>query len=398
MPPADDLVDHRGRPRCVVTGVGALTGDGIGVDAVWDSFVRDVDGPVRGVVEDFDPRVWLSRKEAARSARFLHFGVAAADEAMAMAGSPELDPRRAGVVMSTIYGALETIELERVRFDAEGPEGVDSYYGAMACENATAAALAHRYQLRGPCKAVLGACAGGGYAIADAVDLIRLGRCDAVIAGASQSMMTPAMKASYTNLRVLAEDDWCRPFDARRRGFVFGEGAAVLVIERLETALARGAHPLAEVLGWGNTNDANNLVRPSGEGAIECIEDALADAGLTPDAITSINAHGTGTIMNDLVEAQSIRHVFGARPIPVTSIKRVSGHLAGASGALEAAAVVLSMREGVLPPSGIDFVPDPEIGLDIVSGKPLEWRPGPTISNSFGLAGHNCTLVFAPVP
>jgi len=396
MAPAEPLLDHRGRPRCVITGLGALTGDGIGVDAVWASFVREVDAPVRGTVSGFNARDWLTRKEAARSAPFLHFGVAAADEAMAMAGSPEFEPRRAGVVMSTIYGALETIELERMRFETGGPESVDSYYGAMACENATAAALAQRFQLRGPCKAVLGACAGGGFAVADAVELIRSGRCDAVLAGASQSMMTPTMQASYTNLRVLAEDGWCRPFDARRRGFVFGEGAAVLVVERLETALARGAEPIAEVVGWGNTNDAANLVRPSGEGAIECIEDALADAGLEADAITSINAHGTGTVMNDLVEAQAIEHVFGARPIPVSSIKRVSGHLAGASGALEAVAVALAMREALLPPTAIDFEPDPEIRLDVVTGKPLEWQPGPTISNSFGLAGHNCTLVLAP--
>lgn len=385
-----------GYPRTVVTGIGALTADGTGVEAVWRSFVRPVDTPVKGRIDDFDPGQWLKRKQVGRSARFTQLALAAAAEAFESAGSPTLDPRRTGVVMATVYGALDELERHRLRFDAEGPGAVPPYYGSMTTDTAAASALALRYGIRGPTKTVLGACASGGLAIADAVELIRSKRCDVVIAGGSQAYLTPTFHAWAENLRVASPDGWCRPFDQRRTGLAHGEGAAVLIIERLEHAVARGVTPLAEVLGWANTNDATDLVRPSGEGAAECMTGAIADAGLEPGDITQINAHGTGTIVNDEVEAEAIHAVFGSPGPPVTSIKRVSGHLFGAAGALEALAVVLSIRHGLIPQVGNDVEPDPRIDLDLVAGAPRCWVPGPALSNSFGLGGHNCSLVIAP--
>lgn len=384
------------QPRTVITGVGALTADGDNIDTVWASFIRSTDGAVKGRIEGLDPTRWLTRKQVSRSARFVHLAIAAADEAVIMAGSPDFSPRRTGVVVATIYAALAELEEFRVNFDAAGLDAVPPYYGSMTTDSAAASAVALRYGIRGPTKTVMAACGSGGYAIADAVELVRSNRCDVVIAGGTQPFLTPTFQAWAQNLRVASPDGWCRPFDRRRTGYAHGEGAAALVIERLDHALERGAEPLAEVLGWGETNDASDLVRPSGRGAAECMSDALDDAGLDPHDITYINAHGTGTLANDATEAEAIREIFGDPGPAVTSIKRVSGHLLGAAGVLEAVAVVLSIRHGCIPQAANDFEVDPDLGLDVVSGEPRAWVPGPAITNSFGLGGNNCSLVIAP--
>lgn len=383
--------------RVVVTGVGTLSPEGRGVGAFWDSLVRPVDEPVRSHLEGFDHRPWMTAKEIRRSAAFTRHAIVAADEAVAHAGAPALDPMRTGVVLSTVYGAPEALEAQQRVCAEAGPGQVLPVLGALASESAPASALCLRYGIRGPSKVVVGACAGGAFAIGDGADLIAAGRCDVVLAGATQGPMTPSIVASYDNLHVLARDGWSRPFDRRRSGFVFAEGAAVLVLESAEHARQRGARPLAELVGWANTNDAEDMFKPSGTGAVECMRAALASAGLEANDIVHVNAHGTGTPVNDRLEAEAIGVVFG-RPGPsVTSIKRVTGHMAGASGAFEAVSVVLAMQEGVLPPCGIDVEPDPEITCDLVTGGPRPWEPGPTLSNSFGLGGHNGSLVFVPV-
>jgi 3-oxoacyl-[acyl-carrier-protein] synthase II len=240
-------------------------------------------------------------------------------------------------------------------------------------------------------------------AIADAADLIRSGRCDVVYAGATQAMVTEAIEASYRNLRVLSPSGHTRPFDRRRDGFAFSEGAAVLVLEARDHALARGASIHAELAGSANTNDAHHMIAPSGVGAVACMTMAIADAGLEPTDIRHVNAHGTATGVNDVAEAEAIEQVLGACPpgpidtasYSVTSIKGVTGHTAAASGAFEAIAVCLSFEHRALPPAGLRLEPDPAIGLPLVR-ELLPWSPGPTLSNSFGLGGHNCCLVLRP--
>jgi 3-oxoacyl-[acyl-carrier-protein] synthase II len=217
-----------------------------------------------------------------------------------------------------------------------------------------------------------------------------------VFAGATAGALPEALLAAYQNLRVISATEWVRPFDERREGFVYRPGAAVLVLEERDRAVARGARIYGEVAGAASTNDAWHPIRQSGTGAVECMQLALADAGLEPGAVAHVNAHGSATILNDLVESQAIRTVFGAHRPTVTSIKRVTGHSLGAAGSFEAAAVLLSFARGALPPAGIDVHLDPALDVDVVVGAPRAWTPGPTISNSFGLGGQNGAVVLVP--
>jgi 3-oxoacyl-[acyl-carrier-protein] synthase II len=273
---------------------------------------------------------------------------------------------------------------------------VPPYLAVLANDNAPAATVAQQIGARGPCWVVGGACASGTYSIDEAARAVRHGRCDTVITGATSGYLPPALLAAYDNLRVLSADGYVRPFDRRRDGFVFVPGAAVLVLEEAEQAIARGARVYGEVLGGANTNDAFHPIRQSGSGAVECIRAALADAGVDPGAVVHVNAHGSGTMLNDTVEAAAVREVFGDPGPSVTSIKRVTGHSLGAAGSIEALSVLLSFVKGELPPAGIDVELEEELGIDVVVGGPRPWTPGPTISNSFGLGGQNGTVVLAP--
>ncbi len=384
------------RTRVVVTGLGVVAASGTHLDRFWRWLAEPVEGPTRGRVDDFDPSPWLTVKERRRTDPFTWYAVAAAGHALAHAGLVEPSPLRSGVVVSTVYGALESVLAADEALASKGADAVSPFLGALACENAGASMIAIKHGLRGPAKAVVGACAGGTYAIGDATDLVRAGRADVMVAGASQGRMTPSMLAAYQNLRVLSPLDHARPFDRHRDGFVFAEGAAMLVLESLDHATARGATILAEVLGSANTNDAASMVSPSGTGAVECIEAALCDAGLAPSDITHVNAHGTGTLLNDVREAEALATVFGDAVPPVTSIKGTVGHVAGASGAFEALAAILTIGRGQIPPTALTFEPDPEVALDVVSNRPRPWEAAPILSNSFGLGGHNGCLVIGP--
>ncbi len=386
---------HARRRRVVVTGLGQVSAAGPDLDRFWAWITRPTDEPVRGTVEGFDPRRWLSAKDVRRSDPFSRYAVGAAALALDDAGGPSLDPTRSGVVLSTVYGALETLDREAAVLAADGPDAVFPFLTALSCENAAASLLSLHFGLRGPSKTVVGACAGGTFAIADASDLIRAGRVDLALAGGSQGAITRLLHASYENLRVLSPTGFERPFDRRRDGFVFAEGAAVLVLEGLDHATDRGARIYAEVLGSANTNDAASMVSPSGDGAVECMQAALADADVAPAAIGNVNAHGTGTQQNDRTEAEAIRTVFGSSP-PISAIKRVTGHSAGASGAFEALAGVLSLHRSALPPVSAALERDPGIDLDLIEGGARRWEPAPLLSNSFGLGGHNGCLVLGP--
>ena len=386
-----------GRRRVLITGIGAVTGGGVGHEAFWSWITSPTDGPVQGKVDGFDASRWLGPKQRRRSDPFAQYAVAASQLALDDAGRPDVDPTRAGIVLSTVYGALETYDAEADTLVADGPDAVSPFLTALACENASAALTSIELGWRGPAKVVVGACAGGAYAVADGADLIRAGRCDVVLAGGTQGAITPLLLSSYRNLRVLSGSGWERPFDRRRDGFVFAEGGMVLVLEGEDHARARGATVYGELLGSAATSDADSMVSPSGRGAEECMRLALADAGLEPGDVAAVNAHGTGTLLNDKVEAEALHAVFGAAVPPVSAIKRITGHSAGASGAYEAAACALAIHHRALPQSGTAIDVDDGIDLDLVVGpEPRPWEPGPTISNSFGLGGHNGCLVIAP--
>jgi 3-oxoacyl-[acyl-carrier-protein] synthase II len=251
---------------------------------------------------------------------------------------------------------------------------------------------------RGPCETIATACASGTHSILAAHRLIASGRCDAVLAGGAEAAMTPVALAAFGNMTALSTSGQSRPFDVRRDGFVIAEGGAVLVLEELERARARGARIYAELLGGASTADAHHITAPApgGVGAIGCMELALEDAGLKAGDVAHVNAHGTSTPLNDLAEAEAIEKVFGRPGPPVTSIKGVTGHSLGAAGAIEAVACALSIERQLIPPTvGLEQV-DPEVHLDIVRDNARVWEPGPILSNSFGFGGHNGCIVISP--
>jgi 3-oxoacyl-[acyl-carrier-protein] synthase II len=381
--------------RVVVTGVGAVSPAGVGVDALWKLLVQPTDGPVVRRLEDFDPSPWFTKKDLRRSDRVQHLAVVAAALAVDEAGELDVDPVRAGVVLGNVYGALGSVEAQLAAFQADGPSAVSPFLGAIASESSCVGSAAQHLGFRGPCKMVGGGCASGAFAVGDAADLIAAGRADVVVAGAAQGPLIDVIDASFTNLKVASPSGWVRPFDARREGSVFSEGSAALVLESLEHAEARGATVIAEVLGSANTNDASSLTDASGRGARECMQAAIDDAGLAPVDVVHVNTHGSGTIVNDTTETEALNDVLG-RVVPITSVKGRLGHAAGAAGALEVVATVESIRRRTIPPVAAELQQDPEITAEVVSGEPRDWEPGPALSNSFGLGGHNGCVVLAP--
>jgi 3-oxoacyl-[acyl-carrier-protein] synthase II len=388
-----------GRRRVAITGVGVVAPCGIGADAFWSGLLG---APPEGErrVHDFDPsRYFDNPKEARRTDRFTQFALAAAAEALEQSGEPEAPPKRRGVWVGTGVGGLITIEDQVIVRHEKGGRRVSPFLVPMMMANAAAASISMRYGWQGPCETTVTACAAGTHSIANGARLISSGRCDAVIAGSSEAAMTPTGIAGFTNMTALSTSGVSRPFDRDRDGFVLAEGAAVLVLEEWESAKRRGATILAEVLGSASTADAHHITAPSpgGSGALSCMQLALEDAGVDPADVRHINAHGTSTPLNDAAEAEAIAKLFGTPGPPVTSIKGVTGHSLGAAGALEAVAVVLSILNGLLPPTAGYQNPDPALApIDIVHGAPRPWEPGPTLSNSFGFGGHNGCLVIGP--
>lgn len=384
--------------RVVVTGLGVIAAAAQSVDAFWEALVAPVDSPARTTIEGFDASAWMARPDIKRTDDRIHYAIAAAVQAYADAGEPEIDPRRAGVIIGNTHGAAARLEHEAGELDASGGDrkAVPPYLAVLANDNAPAAVIAQRFGARNTCQMVGGACASGTYAVGDGARLIRQGRCDLVFAGATAGALPDVLLAAYENLRVISPSGWVRPFDVRRDGFVYSPGAAVFVLESAERAAARGARVYGEVAGSASTNDAFHPIRQSGAGAIECMQWAVQDAGLEPADIVHVNAHGSATMLNDSVEAEAIRTVFAGGDPSVTSIKRVTGHSLGAAGSFEALSVLLSFVHRALPPAGIDVDLEPSLGIDVVTGGARPWHPGPTISNSFGLGGQNGSVVLVP--
>jgi 3-oxoacyl-[acyl-carrier-protein] synthase II len=385
--------------RVAITGIGVVSPCGMGVDAFWNGLLSPAPEGLRHV-HDFDPLPFFDNpKDARRSDRFSQFAIAAAAEALAMAGDISGDPARHGVWIGTGIGGLTTLEEQILVQDHKGPRRVSPFLVPMLMANAASAAVSMRYGWQGPCETTCTACAAGTQAIGNAFNLIRHGRCDAVITGSSEAAMTPTGIAGFTNMTAMSGDFLSRPFDRDRDGFVLAEGAGILVLEEWNSAVERGATILAEVMGAASNADAHHITAPSpgGVGAIACMRMAIDDAGLTPADIAHVNAHGTSTPLNDAAEAAAIESVFGPAGPPVTSIKGVTGHSLGAAGALEAVSIVLAMQKGFLPPTTGYSNPDPQMApIDIVTGEGRPWTPGPTLSNSFGFGGHNGCIVIGP--
>jgi 3-oxoacyl-[acyl-carrier-protein] synthase II len=394
-------MDGRAGRRVVVTGIGVVAACGIGREAFWEGLSRPAPPGKTLPVDGFDPAPFFdSPKDARRADRFQQFALAAAAEAMAQAGESPVPPDRKGVIIATGVGGLQTMEDNVITRHEKGDRRVSPFLVPMIMANAGAASVSMRYGWQGPCEVIATACAAGTHAIGHAARLIMWGRCDTMLAGGSEAPLSATGIAGFTNMTALSSSGHSMPFDAHRDGFVESEGAAVLVLEELEVARARGATILGEVLGAASNADAHHITAPSpgGTGAIRCIELALADAGLGPADIVHINAHGTSTPLNDAAEAVAIAKVFGLPGPAVTSTKGVTGHALGAAGAIEAAAVLLAMEKKLIPPTMGTTTVDPDIGLDVVLGAPRPWEPGPSLSNSFGFGGHNGVLVLGPPP
>jgi len=386
--------------RVAITGLGVVAPCGLGKDAYWRGLLGPGVTGTRSVeIADWDPLPWFPNpKEARRADRVEQFALAAAEEALGQSGRPDVDPARFGTVLGTGIGGLHTLE-EQVQILLEkGERRVSPFLVPMMMANASGAAISMRHGLQGPNETICTACAAGTHAIGYAARLIAWGRCDAVVTGGSEAAATPTSLAGFGNMTALSTSGSSRPFDAERDGFVMGEGAAILVLERWDLAVARGVPILGEVLGSASNADAHHITAPSpgGAGAIACMRLALDDAGLAPSDIALVNAHGTSTPLNDAAEAQAVSAVFGARAVPVTSGKGVTGHALGAAGALEAAQVLLSMEHRLIPPTAGTVTVDPSMDIDLVHGVPREWVPGPAISNNFGFGGHNGSVVIGP--
>jgi 3-oxoacyl-[acyl-carrier-protein] synthase II len=402
-PSPDGREGVQGR-RIAVTGIGVVAPCGIGRHAFWNGLLGPPPSGPRRVGPEFDATYLYGPKEVRRVDRFTQFAAVAAAEAVADAGGLDggnglaPDPDRTGVIVGTGVGGLETIETQIGVLRERGARRVSPFLVPMMMGNRAAADISMRYGFRGPCEATVTACAAGTHSVANGARLVAIGRCDVVIAGSSEAPMTETGIAGFSNMTALSNSGVSRPFDVKRDGFVIGEGGAVLVLEELERARARGAHIYAEVAGAASTADAYHITAPAphGTGAVSCMELALLDAGIPPEAVTHINAHGTSTPANDLPEAEAILKVFGLPGPAVTSIKGITGHSLGAAGSLEAAALALTISLGVIPPTAGLTEQDPEILVDVVTGEARPWTPGPALSNSFGFGGHNGTLVMVP--
>jgi 3-oxoacyl-[acyl-carrier-protein] synthase II len=411
--------DRAERTRVVVTGMGVKTPAGTDLDTFWATLLAGrataariqrfdpADLPVQFGCEvtDFDPVPYLGPKESRRMDRATQLGFAAATDALADAGDIGGDPARCAVMSGTGIGGLHTMEDGIETYITRGPSRISPFFIPMMMPNATAGVISMHYGFTGPNLCITTACAAGSNAIGEAARLIREGSADLVVAGGTEAPVTPVSLAAFGRMGALSgrNDDPARasrPFDADRDGFVIGEGAAYLVLERLDRAQTRNARIYGEFAGYGRNADAYHITAPSpgGSGAAACMQLALDDAGLAATAIGHVNAHGTSTPLNDAAEAEAVHKVFGDAPPPVMSVKGVTGHLVGAAGATEAVAAILAMRSGTVPPTAnFDHIGD-DIALDVVAGAPRDIAPAPVISNSFGFGGHNSSLVFAPAP
>jgi 3-oxoacyl-[acyl-carrier-protein] synthase II len=376
---------------------------GVGPITLFDPSNLEVQ--IAAEVKDFDPVALFSRRKARRNARFTLFALEAAHQAIidARLQTERGDRREIGVLIGTAIGGMITLLENFQVLQERGPRRVSPFMVPMMMPNAASAAIAIAYGLQGPNLSVASACATGSHAIGESAEMIRRGQAEVMLSGGSEAVICPVALSGMKNMGALSTSNEepervSRPFDADRDGFVMGEGAAVLTLESLEHARARGVRIYCEIIGYGSTSDAYHITAPdeTGQGAVRAIEQALSDAGLTPKEIDYINAHGTSTPLNDRIETLAIRAAFGphAERLAVSSTKSMIGHLLGAAGAVEAVACVKSLETGWVHPTINYETPDPECDLDYVPNQAKQLEPRVILSNSFGFGGHNSCVIF----
>lgn len=405
--------------RVVVTGLGLVTACGNSVSETWDSiiagksgadFIKKFDTEKFDVkfaceVKNFDPLTLIDKREARRMGAFSQFAIFAADEAMKHSALviDESNAFDVGTYISSGIGDFWAIEREHDKLLKDGPNRVSPFFIVSAIVNLAAGNVSIRYGAKGPNSATATACAAGAHAIGDSFRIIERGDADAMICGGAESAITPMSVAGFASMKALSTfnenpQKASRPFDLNRDGFVIGEGAGILILEELEFAKKRGATILAEIVGYGMTGDAYHQTSPdeTGSGAIRVMQKAIKDAGIAPDQIGYINAHGTSTYFNDRGETKAIKEVFGehAYKLAVSSTKSMTGHALGAAGGIEAVISVLSLVKEKLPPTINYETPDPECDLDYIPNTPRDAKVDYVLSNSFGFGGTNASLVF----
>ncbi|UCG32061.1 MAG: beta-ketoacyl-ACP synthase II [Phycisphaerales bacterium] len=406
------------RRRVVVTGMGAVTALGETTEALWDGVLACDSGvgPVTrfdltdhtvrigGECTDFDPGKYIDRKAAKRLDRFAQFAMVAADSAAKDSGLDfqSLDGKTTGVIIGSGIGGLWELEEQHLRLVQKGPKKLSAFTIPKLMVNAATGNISMAYNAQGPSTAVATACASATHAMGDALRAIQHGYAEVVFTGGSEAALTPLGLAAFAAMKALStrNDDpthASRPFDRDRDGFVLGEGAGLLIFEELEHAKARGARIYGEVLGFGMSGDASHITQPAedGTGAALAMTRALENAGLDPEAIDYVNAHGTATILGDIAETIAIKRVFGdhADKLAISSTKSQLGHLLGASGGVELVATLMGLYHNVAPPTANLDEPDPQCDLDYVPHQPRDMRIRRAISNSFGFGGHNATIV-----
>ncbi len=405
--------------RVVVTGLGTINPLGHTVKETWEKALRgesgvgpitlfdasDLNVQIAAEVKDFDPTRYMPARWARRYSRFEQFALVAAQEALQHAGlEPDKeDPTRVGVIISSAIGGIDVLEQNTLLLYNEGLRKVGAFVIPQLMPNGASGVVSIHYGFQGPALSVASACASGNDALGLAWNVIRSGVADVVVAGASEAVICKIAVVAFDRVGAMARGgpdrrDAPRPFDQNRDGFVIAEGAAVLILESEEHARARGAPILAELVGYASSSDAYHITAPheEGAGAILAMRRALETAGLRPDEVDYINAHGTGTELNDAVETKAIKAVFGdhAYRIPVSSTKSMTGHMMGATGALEAIFCVLAIQHGVVPPTINYTTPDPECDLDYVPNEAREAPVRVAMDNAFGFGGHNAVLIF----
>lgn len=409
--------------RVVITGLGLVTPLGTGVEKSWTALCDGISGvgkitrfdaselpsQIAAEVKDFDPALFIDKKEIKKMDKFIQYGVAAARMAMDDSGLQITGSlaERAGVYVGSGMGGLPAIESNHIKFLEGGIKKLTPFFIPMVIINLVSGHIAMMFGAKGPNSSVVTACASGTHAIGDAFKIIHRGDADVMIAGGTESTISPLGIGGFCAMRALSTRNdepqkASRPFDSMRDGFVMGEGAGLVVLEELSLAEKRGAKIYAEVIGYGMTGDAYHMTSPApeGEGAARCMKVALKDAGLTGEEISYINAHGTSTKFNDENETSAIKTVFGKRAyeIPVSSTKSMTGHLLGAAGGIEAVFAALTIKNSIIPPTINYEFPDPECDLDYVPNKARPQTVEVAMSNSFGFGGTNATLIFRKYP
>ena len=404
--------------RVVITGVGAVTPLGLDVPSLWSALTAGRSGirriasfdttafetKIAGEVQDFDPTRFFDRKDVRRADRFAQLAVAAATEAVTEAKlETGIDRDRVGVSIATAAGGLESVVDTANTLRERGPNRVSPFFVTMYIANAASGLVSLRWGFRGPSLTHVSACASSSHSVGEAAEAIKRGQVDVMVAGGSEAVIVPVAVAAFSNMRALSRrndepERASRPFERHRDGFVLSEGAAVLVLEEAEHAARRGVKSYGELIGYGASDDAYHMADPApgGVGGALSMRAALANAGIAPEEVGYINAHGTSTPANDRAETQAIKEVFGdhARKVMVSSTKSMTGHLFGAAGALEAIICLLALRDGCIPPTINYDAPDPELDLDFVPNVARAAQVSVALSNSMGLGGTNGSLIF----